>query len=130
MVAPQDGVHAPCTHCEPEGHCVASAHWSVGGAQAPLRHLEPVGVGQSASLWQVEVPPLLPTGSQTGVPALSLQTKLEGQPEVTQSPVWHLLSAPQVEPAGQSDGFEQLVPPIGPGGRPSVSWQRWLLAHA
>jgi hypothetical protein len=58
-----------------------------------------------------------------------LQTKFEGQPDVAQSPVWHLLSAPHVVPAGQSAGFEQAVPPTGPGGTPSVSWHWWLLLH-
>lgn len=96
----------------------------------PLRHLEPAGVGQSLSLLQADVPPSLPTASHAGVPFLSLQTKFDGQPVLEQSPAWHLLSAPQVEPIGQSEGFVQRIPPDGPGGLPSVRRQRWLLPHA
>jgi hypothetical protein len=122
-----DGVHSPPTHCEPAAHCVASAHWSAGFTHDPLRHLAP-GLEQSLSFEQVDVPPLLPTGSQTGVPFASLHTKLDGQPEVEQLPVWHLLSAPQLDPVGQSDGFAQEVP-AGVGGWPAVNLHRWLLAH-
>jgi hypothetical protein len=59
-----------------------------------------------------------------------LQTKFDGQPDVEQSPAWHLLSAPQLWPLAQSVGFVQSVPDEGPGGVPSVSWQRWLLPQA
>jgi hypothetical protein len=127
LLALHDGVHSPATHCEPAAHWVASAHWSEGFTHEPLRHFAP-GVEQSLSFEQVDVPPLLPTGWQTGAPFSSLQTKLEGQPDVEQSPVWHLLSAPQLDPLGQSDGFVHDVP-VGVGGTPSVSLQRWLLAQ-
>ena len=40
------------------------------------------------------------------------QTYEEGQPDVEQSPVWHLLSAPQLPPA-QSVGFEHEPEPGG-----------------
>jgi hypothetical protein len=119
LFALHEGVHAPCTHCDLVGHCVASAHWSAGAKHLPLRHFDPAGVGQSLSLLHAEVPPVV-TGSQAGTPPESLQTKFEGQPVVEQSPMWHLLSAPQLEPLGQSVGFVQRVPPTGPGGTPSV----------
>jgi hypothetical protein len=96
----------------------------------PLRHFEPAGVGQSLSLLQAETPPPPPTGSHVGTPLASLQTKFEGQPDVEQSPAWHLLSAPQLSPVGQSDGLLQIVPPAGGGGTPSVKWQRWFEPHA
>jgi hypothetical protein len=63
-----------------------------------------------------EVPPSAPKASHTGEPFVSLQTKLVGQPELEQSPAWHLLSAPQVEPDAQSDGLVQSVPLGGVGG--------------
>ncbi len=92
----------------------------------PERHFEPAGVGQSLSLWHVEVPPFgpVPTGTHCGTPELSLQTKLEGHPEVEQSPEWQRLSAPQLLPAGQSVGAVQAVPvAVLPGGVPSVAAQ-------
>jgi hypothetical protein len=126
------GVHAPCTHCSLFGHCVWSAHWFAGATHEPERHFEPAGVGQSASLLHVEVTPPsppVPIGTHCGVPPESLQTYCEGQPEVEQSPGWHLLSAPHVEPAGQSDGFVQSVPELSGGGAvpPPVQW--WSLVH-
>ena len=86
MLALHDGVHSPATHCEPAAHWVASAHWSDGFAHVPLRHFAP-GVVQSLSFEHVDVPPVLPTGLQTGAPFSSLQTKLEGHPDVEQLPV-------------------------------------------
>jgi hypothetical protein len=70
--------------------------------------LEPAAAVHSLSLLHAGVVPIVPAGSQTGLPFVSLQTKLEGQPELEQSPVWHLLSAPQVPP-GQSDGLVHVA---------------------
>lgn len=97
----------------------------------PDRHFDPAGEEHSRSLAHVDgrppLPASLPTGTQAGIPPLPAsrrQTKLEGQPDIEQSSAWHLLSAPQFCPLGQSLGLVH-VEPSAPTGR-----QRWSLAQA
>ena len=115
MVALHDGVHSPPTHEDPLAHCVASAHWSWGFTHVPLKHFAP-GASQPLSLEHVDVAPGM-TAVQLAAPFSSLHTKFEGHPDVAQVPEWHLLSAPQVEPLGQSDGFvHDVIAGVGGGG--------------
>jgi hypothetical protein len=72
---------------------------------------------------EVMPPPSVPEpiGTHWALPPESLHTNCAGQPDIEQSPAWHLLSAPQFEPAGQSEGLVQSCPPLGGATVPSPS---------